>query len=88
MHSTIWLHENTTKFCIAYQAVGWTSCLGETELTRTSYLASLIMESIYGHRVTSLDDEYILIADHTMEGTVETGSAGRAMVDFFLLCEY
>ncbi|EPT00008.1 hypothetical protein FOMPIDRAFT_1123534 [Fomitopsis schrenkii] len=52
------------------------------------YLASLILESVYGHRVTSLDDVYIMLMDSAMEGTAATGSAGGAMVDFFPLLKH
>lgn len=41
------------------------------------------MESVYGHRVASMDDAYITLVDRAMEGTAAMGSAGGAMVDFF-----
>ena len=58
----------------------------QSPLNLARYLASLILESVYGHRITSLDDEYITLVERAAEGTVATGSAGGAMVDFFPLC--
>ena len=42
----------------------------------------MIMESVYGYRVMSLDDPYIALVDRAMEGTAAS-AAGGAMVDFF-----
>ena len=55
------------------------------ELMKPSYVSALIMESVYGHRVTSLEDEFILLIDRVMAAIVATGSAGGTMVDFFPL---
>ena len=41
------------------------------------------MEISYGHPVTSLDDEFILLADNAISGSTETGSAAASLIDFF-----
>jgi len=43
--------------------------------------ASLMMESIYGHTVTSDDDEYLHYAEAALKGTTEVASPGAAIVD-------
>lgn len=50
-------------------------------------MTALIMESVYGHWITSLDDPYIAMIDREMDGVSSTGPAGSTMVDFFPLCE-
>ncbi|TFY68455.1 hypothetical protein EVJ58_g999 [Rhodofomes roseus] len=45
------------------------------------FLAALVLESVYGHRITSLDDEYVTLMDSAMEATTTTGAAGGTLVD-------
>ncbi|KAH9834572.1 cytochrome P450 monooxygenase [Rhodofomes roseus] len=45
------------------------------------FLAALVLESVYGHRITSLDDEYVTMMDSAMEATTTTGAAGGTLVD-------
>ncbi|KAH9856113.1 cytochrome P450 [Lenzites betulinus] len=47
------------------------------------WAAAIIMEIAYGHRVTSLDDKYIALAEKTTVETVRAGSPGSMLVDFF-----
>ena len=47
------------------------------------YMAALIMESVYGHRIVSLDDEYIDLIDRAMEAQGSTQFTGSILVDFF-----
>ncbi|KAK7679980.1 hypothetical protein QCA50_016926 [Cerrena zonata] len=49
----------------------------------TRFSASLIMEIVYGHRVTSDDDEFVVIAERAGHETVTAGSPGSTLVDFF-----
>ena len=49
---------------------------------RTRLTASLMMESIYGHTVTSDDDEYLHYAEAALKGSTEVASPGAAVVDF------
>lgn len=42
-----------------------------------------MMEISYGHPVTSLDDEFIVLADNAISGSTETGSAAASLIDFF-----
>ncbi|TFY66988.1 hypothetical protein EVJ58_g1910 [Rhodofomes roseus] len=46
------------------------------------------MEIAYGHRVESVDDEYIHIAECAGKETVESGNAGSMLVDFFPTLQY
>ena len=53
-------------------------------LTRvTRYLAALIVESVYGHRITSLDDPYVTLMEHAAEATSATGTMGGTPADMF-----
>ncbi|KAH9911170.1 cytochrome P450 [Fomitopsis serialis] len=54
----------------------------------TRYTAALILESVYGHRITSLDDEYVTLMDHAMDATNATGPAGSGIADIFPLLKY
>ena len=45
------------------------------------YIAAIILESIYGHRITSLDDEYVTLMYRAMEATTATGAAGATPAD-------
>ncbi|EMD32760.1 hypothetical protein CERSUDRAFT_118484 [Gelatoporia subvermispora B] len=47
------------------------------------FSASLIMDITYGHTVTSLDDQFLQIAERATTETVENGSPGSMLVDFF-----
>ncbi|KAH9929319.1 cytochrome P450 [Fomitopsis serialis] len=52
----------------------------------TMFTVALILGSVYGHRITSLEDEYVTLMDRGMEATSATGPAGGGMVDYFPLC--
>ncbi|PCH43251.1 cytochrome P450 [Wolfiporia cocos MD-104 SS10] len=52
------------------------------------YSAALIMETVYGHTVTSDNDEYVAVIEEAMKGTVESGTAGATPVDFFPILKY
>ncbi|KAH9929346.1 cytochrome P450 [Fomitopsis serialis] len=53
------------------------------------YLAGLVLESVYGHRITSLEDEYVTLMDNAMEATTTTtGAAGGALVDIIPILKY
>ncbi|OBZ68047.1 O-methylsterigmatocystin oxidoreductase [Grifola frondosa] len=47
------------------------------------FAAALVVEITYGHRVTSLDDKYIGLAERATTATAEAGSPGSMLVDFF-----
>ncbi|KAI0776600.1 cytochrome P450 [Trametes elegans] len=47
------------------------------------WAAGSIMEIAYGHRVTSIDDRYIMLAERATTETVRQGSPGSMLVDFF-----
>ena len=44
------------------------------------------MEITYGHRIDSLQDPYVKLAQHATEATVRAGSPGSMLVDFFPVC--
>lgn len=52
------------------------------------YLAALIVESLYGRRVTSLDDPCMVLMDTAAEATTATGTTGGTLVDMLPLSEY
>lgn len=52
------------------------------------YLAALIVESLYGHRITSLDDPCMTLMDSAAEATTATGTTGGTLVDMLPLREY
>ncbi|KAI0724643.1 cytochrome P450 monooxygenase, partial [Fomitopsis betulina] len=52
------------------------------------YMAALIMESVYGHRIVSLDDPYIDLIDRAMEAQTSTQLTGSILVDFFPFLKY
>lgn len=41
-----------------------------------------MMETTYGHHVTSLDDEFVRSSQAALDATVESGSPGSMLVDF------
>jgi len=50
------------------------------------YTASLILKLAYGHRVTSMDDEYVQVSETAVTRTIESGSPGSMPVDIFPAC--
>ncbi|KAK7688877.1 hypothetical protein QCA50_007568 [Cerrena zonata] len=54
----------------------------------TRFTAATVAEIAYGLTVRSLDDEYIHLADRTASETVEAGSAGSMLVDFFPILKH
>ncbi|KAI0945930.1 hypothetical protein AcV7_010042 [Taiwanofungus camphoratus] len=67
------------------------SGLAETPSALMSHLrrftAAMIVEIAYGHSIISLDDELIRLAEQATKETVESGSAGSMLVDFFPACK-
>ena len=51
-------------------------------------MAALIMESVYGHRIVSLDDPYIDLIDRAMDAQNSTQFTGSILVDFFPFCAF
>ena len=47
-----------------------------------------MMEISYGHSVSSLDDEYIVLADNAISGATATGAAAASLIDFFPICKF
>ena len=47
----------------------------------------MIVEAVYGHRITSLEDRYVTMMDHAMEATTKGTSSG-SVLDIFPVCEY
>lgn len=46
------------------------------------------MEITYGHRIHSMDDEYVKLARNATVETVLAGSPGSMLVDFFPVCKW
>ena len=51
------------------------------------YTAALIAEIVFGYRISSLNDEYVLLAENASTQTIMSGSPGSSvlslLVDFF-----
>jgi len=47
------------------------------------YITSLLLHLVYGHRVSSTDDKYVRMSEAAVTGTVEAGTPGSQVVDFF-----
>ncbi|OBZ78535.1 O-methylsterigmatocystin oxidoreductase [Grifola frondosa] len=47
------------------------------------FASALVLEIAYGHRVTSLEDKYLRVAERATTATAEAGSPGSMLVDFF-----
>ncbi|KAH9929336.1 cytochrome P450 [Fomitopsis serialis] len=52
------------------------------------HVAALVLESVYGHRITSLEDEYVTLMDNAMDATTATGVAGGTAVDIFPILQH
>lgn len=52
------------------------------------YLAAILLEVTYGKQITSLDNEFVQVANRTLEGTDAAGSPGSTIVDFFPIRKY
>ncbi|KAH9886921.1 cytochrome P450 [Cubamyces lactineus] len=52
------------------------------------YLAAILMEVTYGKPVTSLDDEFVRVAELSLEAGNDSGSPGSLLVDFFPILKY
>ena len=46
-----------------------------------------MMEVAYGHEVTSLDDEIVVLAEKAVGATTEAGSPAATLIDFLPFCE-
>ncbi|TFY68462.1 hypothetical protein EVJ58_g1002 [Rhodofomes roseus] len=54
----------------------------------TRFTATLILETVYGHRIKSLEDSYVLLMDRGVQATSATGPAGGGIMDFFPLLKH
>ncbi|OCH90107.1 cytochrome P450 monooxygenase [Obba rivulosa] len=52
------------------------------------FAAALIMEITYGHTITSLNDQFLRIAERATTETVANGSPGSMLVDFFPILKH
>ncbi|PCH43316.1 cytochrome P450 [Wolfiporia cocos MD-104 SS10] len=52
------------------------------------YVAALIMETAYGHTITSADDDYVRMADEALVATTEAGIPGATVIDIFPILRY
>ncbi|PCH39553.1 cytochrome P450 [Wolfiporia cocos MD-104 SS10] len=52
------------------------------------YTGAILMEITYGHRVTSLDDHYVSVAERTLDGVVSYGPPGTTVLDFLPHLKY
>ena len=54
-----------------------------TFLRDLRYIASLLLQLVYGHRAGSTDDKYIRMSEAAVTGTIEGGVPGSQVVDLF-----
>ena len=47
----------------------------------------MIVEAVYGHRITSLEDPYVTLMDRAMEATT-AGTVSGSILDILPVCEY
>lgn len=47
-----------------------------------------MMEVAYGHDVTSLDDEIVVLAEKAVGAATEAGSPAATLIDFLPFCAY
>ncbi|KAI0782080.1 cytochrome P450 monooxygenase [Abortiporus biennis] len=52
------------------------------------YTAAVIVEIVFGHTITAMDDIHIRLAETATVATVEAGSPGSMLVDFFPILQY
>lgn len=52
-----------------------------------SYVGAVMMEVAYGHPVTSLDDEIVVLAEKAVGAATEAGSPAATLIDFLPFCE-
>ena len=50
------------------------------------FAGSLVLEVLYGHSVTSSDDEYLALADKVSDGVTAVTAPGIALLDFIPVC--
>ncbi|KAH9834567.1 cytochrome P450 [Rhodofomes roseus] len=52
------------------------------------FVAALAVETVYGHRIESLEDEHVTLMDQAMGATTATGAAGGTLVDLMPFLKY
>ncbi|EPT00020.1 hypothetical protein FOMPIDRAFT_91063 [Fomitopsis schrenkii] len=52
------------------------------------YVSALVLESVYGYRITSLEDPYVTMMDEAMEVTNTSAEAGSSLVDVLPALRY
>ncbi|KZT67723.1 cytochrome P450 [Daedalea quercina L-15889] len=52
------------------------------------YVGALMMEIAYGHEVTSLEDEIVVLADKAVGATTEAGSPAATLIDFIPILQW
>ena len=52
------------------------------------FTSSIVFCVAYGHRIDSLEDQYVKLANDAATATVRAGSPGSMLVDFFPVCEW
>lgn len=56
--------------------------------TGSRHISAMVLESIYGHRITSLEDEYVTLMSRAMQATVAMGVAGATPPDVLPIREF
>ena len=58
-----------------------------TSRIASRHVAAIVLEAVYGHRITSLDDQYVTLMFRAMEATTATGVAGTTPADILPICK-
>ncbi|KAH9917072.1 cytochrome P450 [Fomitopsis serialis] len=88
IHSTFFTEGSLSQFASAQSRetrtlIGGLLRTPERHAAHVHRLASsLVLEALYGHTITSEDDEYLTYAEQALIGTAEAAAPGAAIVDF------
>ncbi|PCH39680.1 cytochrome P450, partial [Wolfiporia cocos MD-104 SS10] len=52
------------------------------------YVAALILDTTYGHSISTADDEYVRMADEALAVSTEAGTPGATIIDIFPILRY
>lgn len=50
------------------------------------FVSAMVLESVYGYCITSLDDPYVTLMDQAMNVTTASAEAGSSLVDLLPSC--
>ena len=51
-------------------------------------IAAVVVESVFGHTITSLDDPYVSVARDCTTAVADAAAPAAMLVDYFPICTY